>query len=687
MDLSQAIANLLKQEGDAEPSWNELLGDLLQRTAGKRGDRRLAETPESQEIFGQLAEMARSGRQDFFNALVKAEQQNSSDKQPSLLMAAVMANQVEVVEALLGAGADVHGKIKQFFEFNALDFAVRNSNIEMVKVLLKGGADPNWINNSPGLTPIVKAIKDNRVEWVSLLLEYGASVAFTTGYQPLLEAAQQGSPEMIRLLLDAGCPVNDRDRSGTSALRNACIYCNVEGIKTLLDSGAEVDPFGADLLAIFGAPFFMRQISGLMGEQPDPTAKIPQAIQAFIDAGANVDVQGKDGTTALTLAVVDGYLDVVKMLLEAGADPNLQGKLPTMLFLQNSDRHPFLRQYAQPTTALNLAAAFGRMDIAQVLIESGSDLTFVDEQGRDAITIATKEGHQEIVQLLSQASSPSAETAPSANALLGAAKQGNVEILRSALAAGIDPNTSEAFVGRSRRDKTALMFAAEAGHLECVQILLAQDADVNLSDRPGKKLGKTPLMCAAEHNHGEIVHILLVAGAVVNAQNKRGETALLYAVQKKSDQVIEHLLNFGANIHQKSWEGTPFEAATYAGDRIARLITAADRKNPTSDSLTAAEQMLREATFAGKVELVRDLIQQGVDINAAESNGWTALMYSAATGHMMLVQLLLAAGADVNLASTSGQTALSESRYWKHTEVADLLVSAGATTGSANKEE
>jgi ankyrin repeat protein len=680
MDLSQAIANLLKQEGDAEPkrsTWNELLGDLLQRIAGNQFDQ-LAKMPESQEIFEQLAEMARSGRQDFFNELVKAEQQYASGDQPSLLMAAVMANRVEVVKALLVAGADVHAKIKQFFEFNALDFAVRNSNLEMAKVLLEGGADPNWINHSPGSTPIIKAIKNNHIEWVSLLLKYGASVVFTTGFKPLVEATQQGSPEMIRLLLGAGCPVNDRDYSGTSALRNACIYCNVEVIKTLLDSGAEFDPFGADFLAIFGAPFFMRQISGLMGEQPDPTARIPQAIHAFIDAGANVDVQGQDGTTALTLAVSEGYLDVVKMLLEAGANPNLKGKLSAMMFFQNSDRHSFLRQYAQPTTALNLAAAFGHTNIAQVLIEYGSDLNLVDEQGRDALAIATKEGHQEIVRLLSKSCSLSEVATISTDALLGAAKQGNLETLRSALAAGIDPNTSEAFVGRNRRDKTALMFAAEAGHLECVQILLAQGADVNLSDRPGKKLGKTPLMYAAQHHHGEITHLLLVAGALVNVQDKRGETALLYAVQEKADRAVEHLLSFGANIHQKSWEGTPFEAATYAGDRIARLMTAADRENPTANSLTAAEEMLRAATFSGNVELVRDLIQQGVNVNAAEHNGWTALMYSAATGQMTIVQLLLAAGADVNLESTSGQTALSEARYWKHTEVADLLVSAGA---------
>jgi hypothetical protein len=74
MDLSQAIANLLKQEGGTKRSWNELLGDLLQRTVGKQGNYRLAETSESREFFEQLAEMERSASPFFrvyvFNANV-----------------------------------------------------------------------------------------------------------------------------------------------------------------------------------------------------------------------------------------------------------------------------------------------------------------------------------------------------------------------------------------------------------------------------------------------------------------------------------------------------------------------------------------------------------------------------------------------------------------------------------------
>ena len=687
MDLNQAIAKLLSQKDDTQlqdSTLSETIGQIVQLVSGNQSTQ-AGSNQDAEAVFAQLAEAARSGQQGIFQELIEAEQQNPPTEGTTLLIAAVMADRLEVVNALISAGADVNAKIKQFFEFNALSFAIKNENLAIAKALLEAGADPNWSNASPAIAPLTEAINQNNVELVRLLLDYQASIKFETRFDPLVKAAQQDNPELIQLLLEAGCSPNTSDSSG-SPLSQACSRCHVETIKTLLAAGANP---GTELLRIFGAPFLAEQMSGLLGEQPDPTPKIPLAIQAFIDAGADLDVQGQDGTTALTLAISAGYLDVVNTLLGAGANPNLPGQLAYMMALQEPEMQPLMERYAQATPPLSLAAAFGNTEIVQLLIEGGADMDLTDEQGRSAIAIAIQEGHQEIVQLLEKAGArvSSDATTGSAEALLGAAKQSNVEILRSALAAGIDPNISEAPTGRQRRHKTALMYAAEGGHLEAVKMLVESGATVNLSDRPGKKLGKTPLMYAAEQDRANVVRFLLEAGATVDAQDKRGQTALFYAVQEESAAAVEVLLEFGADPHKKSWDGTPFEQTTYSSKKITQLVTAADRQKSSSTHKAARQEMLRSAAFDGNADLVRDLIHQGVNVNAADRDkGWTALIYGAAKGSLTVVQLLLAAGADVNLAATSGQTAVSEAAYWGHAEVLNLLISAGAALNVPDRE-
>jgi ankyrin repeat protein len=130
----------------------------------------------------------------------------------------------------------------------------------------------------------------------------------------------------------------------------------------------------------------------------------------------------------------------------------------------------------------------------------------------------------------------------------------------------------------------------------------------------------------------------------------------------------------------RSWEGTPFEQATYADPEIAKLFMAATQGRTSTAGDIAREEMLRSASFDNNAELVHSLIQQGVNINVADKNGtgWTALMFAAAKGHSTIVQLLIAAGADVNYISKDKQSALTESEQWGHQEVINLLQSAGA---------
>jgi ankyrin repeat protein len=483
---------------------------------------------------------------------------------------------------------------------------------------------------------------------------------------------------------------------GNTALVDACLCGRELAVNFLLEAGADPNFPRKDglapIIAVFSIPEMVKALSGFgksidSTNVPDTMVKI---VQLLVNAGANPNSCDFIGRTALMLATEKGYLEIARILICKGAEVNAiedctLGILPDLYKGMENN----IAAQSQLKTALIFATENGHTEVVSELLEAGADVTIADRKNRLPINIAIQEGYTEIIQLLQNAGAKtvvgSIESSPAA--LLGAAKQGNLDILKSALQAGIDPNTSELEATRNPRHKTALMFAADRGHLKIVEHLILAGVDINLSDRPSKKLGKTPLMCAAESGHAEIVRLLLRSGAIVDAQDKRGQTALYYAVESDRAEAVRILLEFGADPHKKNWDSTPFEIATYSSKEIVALITNVDRSKGTNTSNRAKEEMLRSASFAGYLGIVRELIPQGVNINAQENGGWTALMYAAAKGNLDIFQILLAAGADVNIKEHSGATALSESAYWGHLEIVNLLLSAGAEVNGIDNEE
>jgi ankyrin repeat protein len=530
---------------------------------------------------------------------------------------------------------------------------------------------------------------------LKILLDAGAKVIFETGFSLLNKAVEKGNIEILQLLLDRGCELNLVSPAGETALVNACLHGRDVVVKFLLEAGADPNLPRKDgllpIIATFSIPQMMGALSGL-GIDADSNNildRMNRIVELLLANGANSNSCDFVGKTALMLAAEKGYLKIARTLIQKSANINdvensNRGTVPD--WMKGLEKN--IANNSQLKTALIFAVENGHTKIVAELLTACADVTIADRKNRLPIDIAIQEGYTEIVELLqnagAKAKAGSIESSP--DALLGAAKQGNLDILKLALQAGIDPNTSQLETSRNPRHKTALMFAAERGHLKIVEHLILAGVDVNLSDRPGKKLGKTPLMYAAEYGYEKIVGLLLRSGAMVDAQNKRGQTALYYAVLENKVKCVGILLEFGADPHKKSWDSTSFEAATYSSKEIVALITNNDLSQGSTVSNKAKEEMLRSASFSGYLGIVRELIPQGVNINAQENGGWTALMYAAAKGNLDIFQVLLAAGADVNLKERSGETALSKAAYWGYLEIVNLLLSAGAEVNGIDNE-
>jgi ankyrin repeat protein len=691
--LNQAISNLENAQSPQQSGGQALEHVIGQIIQAAMGDSLETQPLDADAQFNYLRELAIAGNTEVFAQLLAADNSSRAENQPTFLMGAVLAGQTEVVGALIAAGADVNIRIRNFFWLDAIGFAVDKEHLKIVKLLITAGANLQW--HDPGNHPVTTAVSKNNVELLKILLDAGANTIFSTGFSIMGKAAEQAGIEIMEVLVDAGCDVDEVSSLGDTPLVNACLRGRDEVVRYLLNAGADPNLSGRNgvspLAATFSIPTMIEFLTGWDDtvDCSNSSLRMITIIQLLLDAGADFDQHGSLGQTPLMVAAKNGLTDIALLLIRQGAQVNTIEDLRNWVAPQYiTDCKDLFLDNLQFKTALIFAVEGGHTEIVAALLKAGADVTIADKSERLPIDIAIQEGYTEIIQLLQAAGAQEVDGAISSSpsALLGAAKRGNLEVLRSALAAGIDPNISESDDRRNSRYKTALMFATERGHLEVAEYLIFAGADVNLSDRPGKKLGKTPLMYAAESERSEIIQLLLRSGAMVDAQDKRGQTALYYAVLEQKTESVRLLLDAGADPHKKNWDGTPFEQATYSGQAIASLISNHDGSSNSFVSDRAKEEMLRSVAFSGNLGIVRDLLAQGVDINAQERGGWTALAYACARGHLSVAQVLLAAGADINIKSKSGCTALSESVYWGHLDIVNILLSAGAAVDGPDKE-
>ena len=277
-----------------------------------------------------------------------------------------------------------------------------------------------------------------------------------------------------------------------------------------------------------------------------------------------------------------------------------------------------------------------------------------------------------------------------------AIENNNLAEVAELLSSGVDVNLQD------ESDKTALMYAAEAGRDNMVQLLLAAPGiDVNIQDAGDK----TALMYAAELGHDNMAQLLLATpGIDVNLQDAGGETALMYAFVTGNAAIVLLLIEVpGIDFH----DFTSLMCAAMAGDidLVSRLLTTSGVDVNTEDrsEMTA----LMYALESGKFDVALKLLEvPGIDskgftklmyaaavgdgalldkilaipdaaVNAKDVYDKTALMYAAEAGHLSMVQKLLAVpGLEINANDVHDTTALIYALYNNHIEVADKLLEA-----------
>jgi ankyrin repeat protein len=185
------------------------------------------------------------------------------------------------------------------------------------------------------------------------------------------------------------------------------------------------------------------------------------AVNAFLDAGINANAQDADGRTVLISAAARGDVEVVNALLTRGADPNVKDK----------------RGY----TALSHAVEAMYEEVVDALLNRPNLNTNASGLNGRPVLLAYvwRDNKERVEELLAHGADVSAVDADGDTALHGAAKSGNVEIMRLLLDKGANPNAT------NRQGGTPLMWVAVFGHDEAARLLLSRGADASLKDNDG----------------------------------------------------------------------------------------------------------------------------------------------------------------------------------------------------------
>ncbi|MGD9906141.1 MAG: ankyrin repeat domain-containing protein [Vicinamibacterales bacterium] len=441
--------------------------------------------------------------------------------QESPLADAAMRHDLAAVKTLVARQAAVD--VAQGDGATALHWAAYHGDAEMTRVLLAAGASPSATTRLGGLTPVMMAARAGEAAVLALLVDAGGDAvgANANGTTPLMFAAGAGSVAAVTLLVARGADVNAAERThGQTAL----MFAAAEGR----------DAAVAALLARQANPNAVTRVSPIITMGARYKAQTGgKGTREITSEGGRSDIDAMGGMTALHFAAREGHAAVVRALVAGGADVNLV-------------------QGADALSPLTMAIVNGRLDIARWLLDHGADPNLVAKSGVGPLWATVDARWPERTWY------PPASVADEAtthlellDALLARGADPNARLVRKPWyrtfhGDWVDPSGASPF-----------WLAAKANDVEAMRLLAAAGANPNL---PTSR-GVTPLQVAAGYGLepqvtnvkpdarlAAVRYLVEDLSADVNARDSQGYTPLHGAALTADHALIGYLVAMGADV-------------------------------------------------------------------------------------------------------------------------------------------
>lgn len=456
----------------------------------------------------------------------------------------------------------------------------------------------------------------------------------------LSDAARAGNWERVRALVAGGLngeDVNGSDSDGTRPLHWAVRADELEVADLLLTAGADATARNRlGLTALY--------LAAANGNGP--------MIRRLLDHGADPRHMEETGETMLMVATRSGSADAVRAILERGADPNVT--------------EPQLQ-----LTALMIAAEGGATGAVRVLLEHRAD-----------------------IHARSRAGAVPARRMPCVGRT-GCGSHG-MGIVRGGL-------PEQGYQPPIPGDMTPLMFAAREGHVDAARLLIDAGAEVNVVDRNGV----TPLLMAIGNNRIAMARLLVERGADIHVKDWYGRTPLFAAVEIRNVDLhfvtFEHMLTPEDRTEALDFIGFLLEKGAEPNIRVSEVPPLRSWMYLLGGSLAwvdfTGQTPFLLASLSGDVSTMRLLLKHGADPHIATFAGTTALMAAAGVNWVVnqtydegepalldAVRLCHELGMDVNATNSMGLTALMGAANRGSDSIIEFLVSKGARLDMTDNE-
>ncbi|XP_051785707.1 ankyrin-2 isoform X15 [Erpetoichthys calabaricus] len=529
-------------------------------------------------------------------------------------------------------------------------------------------------------TSFLRAARAGNIDKVLEYLKSGIDISTCNqnGLNALHLAAKEGHVDLVQELLDRGSAVDSATKKGNTALHIASLAGQAEVVKILVKRGADVNAQSQNGFT----PLYMASQENHL-----------DVVRYLLENGANQSTATEDGFTPLAVALQQGHNQVVAILLEN--DTKGKVRLPALhiaarkddtksaaLLLQNDhnadvqSKMMVNRTTESGFTPLHIAAHYGNVNVATLLLNRGAAVDFTARNGITPLHVASKRGNTNMVRLLlDRGGQIDAKTRDGLTPLHCAARSGHDPAVELLLERGAP------MLARTKNGLSPLHMAAQGDHVECVKHLLQHKAPVD--DVTLDYL--TALHVAAHCGHYRVTKLLLDKRANPNARALNGFTPLHIACKKNRVKVMELLVKYGASIQAITESGlTPIHVAAFMGHLNIVLLLLQNGASPDVTNIRG-ETALHMAARAGQVEVVRCLLRNGALVDARAREDQTPLHIASRLGKTEIVQLLLQHMAHPDAATTNGYTPLHISAREGQVDVASVLLEAGASHSLATK--
>jgi len=426
-------------------------------------------------------------------------------------------------------------------------------------------------------------------------------------------ALLKGDPEAVKqLLADEPVLMEELDSEEANLCHDAALGPSLRCLQMLAERGLTID-----------------QVSRL-GRTPLCEAaymRRAQTLAWLLDQGALPNREPAEGDPPVFESVQRGFFDGFLALIEQGApfdrgNPGLLNRAP-----------------------LHWVARAGEVKIAQFLLERGADVDITDQMGKTPLFEAAEYGQPAMVRTLLAYGADLERVNEFHQTPVEVANSATPEVLRILIEAGAE------LTGMNRRGRSVVAAAAKAGDLATVQYLVERGFPLD----PPDAQGQSALQAAVAFRQRELVDWLIEAGADPNYCDARSEaTVLLTAVESGEEEMVARILQAGAKVNGcGSDRESPLLIAASRGlleisRRLLREGADAEQRSALGfrPLMVAASTRLYWKSDGVATEVVRLLCERGVQVDAVDRNGWSALHHAAFSGHAESAEVLLEFGAD-----------------------------------------